>query len=214
MKPPTIKADLVSITQRVERCAALLDVALGPEVTEKMVQWIELVITWSRKIDLTAARTIDELVDLCVSDAFVLGRQIKYGGSVVDVGSGAGAPGLALALARPDLDVTLVEPLAKRVAFLRTVTGTLKVRVPVRRARGEDLIGGKKWGIAISRATLEPSTWLGLGFQLCDESEGQVAVFLARHAPPRMEPLIECEATSYRWPLTNAKRTIAWYRRA
>ena len=50
------------------------------------------------------------------------------GARVVDVGTGAGAPGLALALLRPDLRVTLVEPLGKRAAFLRTVLGAVGPR--------------------------------------------------------------------------------------
>jgi 16S rRNA (guanine527-N7)-methyltransferase len=58
---------------------------------------------------------------------------------VLDVGSGAGLPGIPLALARPDLDVTLVEPLARRVAFLEEVVATLELDVRIVRARAEEL---------------------------------------------------------------------------
>lgn len=59
---------------------------------------------------------------------------------VLDLGSGAGLPGLPLALARPDLRVILLEPMARRVAFLSDVVGLLKLdRVSVRRGRAEDV---------------------------------------------------------------------------
>ena len=58
---------------------------------------------------------------------------------VVDVGSGAGLPGIPLALARPDLTVTLLEPMARRVAFLDEVVGELGLSVRVQRGRAESL---------------------------------------------------------------------------
>jgi 16S rRNA (guanine527-N7)-methyltransferase len=69
---------------------------------------------------------------------------IPIGASVVDVGSGAGLPGIVLAVARPDLTITLVEPLARRTAFLsEAVTALgLDATVTVVRGRAEDLAGG------------------------------------------------------------------------
>jgi 16S rRNA G527 N7-methylase RsmG len=101
--------------------------ASGTEVREEaraaLLDWLDGIVEWNARIDLTAARSDDELVDLMVADALVLSRHVAEAARVVDVGSGAGAPGLALAILRPDLDVTLVEPLDKRVAFLRTSIG-------------------------------------------------------------------------------------------
>jgi len=74
-----------------------------------------------------AARGVRAQLEVLLADALYLTNPalIPLGQRVVDIGSGAGAPALALALARPDLQVTLVEPLHKRVAFLRTAIGTL-----------------------------------------------------------------------------------------
>jgi 16S rRNA (guanine527-N7)-methyltransferase len=73
----------------------------------------------------------------------VLTEKIPLGASVVDVGSGAGLPGIVLAVARPDLAITLVEPLARRTTFLSEVVTTLglEAAVTVVRARAEDLVG-------------------------------------------------------------------------
>ena len=74
----------------------------------------------------------------------VMSEIIPIGASVVDVGSGAGLPGIVLAVARPDLTIRLVEPLARRTAFLtEAVTALgLDATVTVVRGRAEDLAGG------------------------------------------------------------------------
>lgn len=72
----------------------------------------------------------------------VVGELIGEGESVTDVGSGAGLPGLVLAIARPDLTVTLVEPMLRRTTFLDEVVGALRLagRVTVRRCRAEEAV--------------------------------------------------------------------------
>src|SRR5689334_13761618 len=100
-----------------------LGAELDEEAAQRIVTWFDLVATWNAKVDLTAARGPEELADLMLADAFVLARHEARDRRVVDVGSGAGGPALALHVARPDLAVTLVEPLQKRVSFLRTVAG-------------------------------------------------------------------------------------------
>ena len=119
-----------------------------------------------------------------VADALVLAPRLPQGARVVDVGTGAGRPGLALALLRPDLRVTLVEPLAKRTAFLRTVLGAVgRVDITIERARGEALAGRRAWDVAVSRATLAPAAWLDVGASLAAPG-GDVWVLLAKDGPP------------------------------
>jgi 16S rRNA (guanine527-N7)-methyltransferase len=64
---------------------------------------------------------------------------------VLDIGSGAGLPGIPLALARPDLRVVLVEPLARRVEWLRAVLADLELPVEVERGRAEDTVVRRRW---------------------------------------------------------------------
>src|SRR5262245_57629553 len=73
--------------------------ALEGEAVSRIASWLDLVATWNAKVDLTAARSPEELVDLMLADALVLARHEPSGRNVVDVGSGAGGPGLALHLA-------------------------------------------------------------------------------------------------------------------
>jgi 16S rRNA (guanine527-N7)-methyltransferase len=164
-------------------------------------------------VDLTAARGTDELVDLMVADALVLSARLPMGARVVDIGTGAGAPGLALALLRPDLDTTLVEPLGKRGAFLRTVIGAVnRLDVTLEGETGDALARAREgaWDIALSRATLPPAAWLELAARLVPDG-GSAWVFLARESPPLFEGMTQADSVSYAWPLTGALRRLLRY---
>lgn len=167
--------------------------------------WLDLVRTWNARIDLTAAKGERELVDLMVADALVLAGKIANGVRVVDVGSGAGAPGFALALLRPDLKVTLVEPLTKRVSFLRTAIGTIgRTDVELVRGKSDDITKerGRAFDVAISRATLPPAQWLPAGLALAPV----VWTLLARDEPPVSPFATMDEDIAYAWPLGGAAR--------
>jgi 16S rRNA (guanine527-N7)-methyltransferase len=83
----------------------------------------------------------------------VLGEWIPVGATVCDVGSGAGLPGLVLAIARPDLSVTLVEPLLRRTTFLAEVVAELGLeRVAVVRGRADVLHGKRSFDVVTARA--------------------------------------------------------------
>jgi len=184
----------------------LLAEAGVPEAARASIAaWLDLVRTWNARIDLTAAKTERDLVDLMVADALVLADKIADGARVVDVGSGAGAPGFALALLRPDLKVTLVEPLTKRVSFLRTAIGTLgRTDVELVRAKGDEIAAkrGRAFDVAISRATLPPAQWLPAGLALAPT----VWTLLARDEPPASPAATMDDDISYTWPLGGAAR--------
>lgn len=83
----------------------------------------------------------------------LLGNALRQGARVADVGSGAGLPGLVLAIARPDLQLTLIEPLLRRTTFLSEVVEALELdNVTVRRDRADALHGEATFDIVTSRA--------------------------------------------------------------
>jgi 16S rRNA (guanine527-N7)-methyltransferase len=91
---------------------------------------------------LIGPRETERLWDRHLLNCAVVAELVPVGSYVVDVGSGAGLPGIVLAVARPDLSVVLVEPLARRTAFLDEVVSELGLgNVTVVRARAEDSIG-------------------------------------------------------------------------
>jgi 16S rRNA (guanine527-N7)-methyltransferase len=184
--------------------------ALEESARAPLVRWLELLTEWNKRIDLTAARTEAELTDLMLADAGELARHIGRGLRVVDIGTGAGAPGLALALMRPDLELTLVEPLAKRTSFLRTVVGTIgRSDVTILRERGEAIAARMPNGfdVAISRATLPPRDWIPLALKLAPVAWA----LIAREEPPEVPGARIDADLAYTWPATNAQRRAVRY---
>jgi 16S rRNA (guanine527-N7)-methyltransferase len=198
----------VSLDERIRRVVtAFADVDASR--IDAASAWLGDVSCWNRKLDLTAARNDDELVDLMLADAAVLAAHLASDRSVVDVGSGAGAPGMPLALLRPDLQLTLVEPMQKRAALLRMTVGKQRLsNLRVEQRHGDELSG--PFDVAISRATLPPPRWLALGARLAPD--GEVWVLLAREPCPELQGWERVEEHAYRWPLTGAERRLACYR--
>lgn len=87
---------------------------------------------------LIGPRESDRLWERHLLNSAVLGELVPDGARVLDVGSGAGLPGIPLALARPDLVIVLLEPMARRVVWLREVVAVLGLAVSVHRGRAED----------------------------------------------------------------------------
>jgi len=87
---------------------------------------------------LIGPREVDRLWERHVLNSAVVAELLPDGSRVVDVGSGAGLPGVPLAIARPDLRLTLLEPMARRVAWLTEVVDALGLDVEVLRGRAED----------------------------------------------------------------------------
>jgi 16S rRNA (guanine527-N7)-methyltransferase len=87
---------------------------------------------------LLGPREVDRIWDRHLLNCAAVAELIEPGASVVDVGSGAGLPGIPLAIARPDLVVTLVEPMLRRTDFLAEAVATLGLTASVVRGRAED----------------------------------------------------------------------------
>jgi 16S rRNA (guanine527-N7)-methyltransferase len=196
----------------VARVCADLAFELSELARHAIDTWLDRLEEWNARIDLTAARTPEELVDLMLADALVLASELPRGVRVVDVGSGAGAPGLPLAVARVDLSVTLVEPLGKRVSFLRTVLGAIgRTDVTLERGRGEAFAGRGRFDVAVSRATLAPEAWLALATDLVPPG-GIAWVLLANDPAPAHPRATLVGERAYAWPLTGARRRALQYR--
>jgi 16S rRNA (guanine527-N7)-methyltransferase len=102
------------------------------------VQFAELLAAVGIERGLIGPREVDRLWDRHLLNSAVVGEHIPHGARVIDVGSGAGLPGVPLCLARPDLDVTMLEPMARRVAWLEEVIDTLSLSARVVRGRAEE----------------------------------------------------------------------------
>jgi 16S rRNA (guanine527-N7)-methyltransferase len=102
---------------------------------------------------LIGPREVERLWDRHLINCAVLAEVVPEEASVVDIGSGAGLPGLALAIVRPDLSITLLEPLLRRTVFLSECVTTLGLRnVEVRRGRAEEVAAEYAVDVVTARA--------------------------------------------------------------
>ncbi|GID98632.1 16S rRNA (guanine(527)-N(7))-methyltransferase RsmG [Amorphoplanes digitatis] len=122
------------------------------------VRYAELLVTDGVVRGLIGPREAPRVWERHLINCCVMSEMIPIGASVIDVGSGAGLPGIVLAVARPDLTITLVEPLARRTAFLsEAVTALgLDATVTVVRGRAEDLVGGPPAADVVTARAVAP----------------------------------------------------------
>lgn len=142
-----------------------LGLSLSKEQIEKFLRYYELLIEWNEKINLTAITTYEDVLKKHFVDSLSLCKamDVHQGLTVIDVGTGAGFPGLALKIAFPNLKMTLLDSLQKRIVFLNQVIEELKLSdIETIHGRAEDYAGKAEYregfDLCVSRAVANLST--------------------------------------------------------
>ena len=140
-----------------------LKISLTDEQIEKFYTYMELLLEWNEKINLTAITKPEEIVLKHFIDSMTIAQYISQGAKVVDVGTGAGFPGIPLKIIRDDLEVTLLDSLNKRINFLKEVIDRLQLtKMSAVHSRVEEFGRNKnyreKFDVATSRAVANLST--------------------------------------------------------
>ncbi|MBG0738481.1 16S rRNA (guanine(527)-N(7))-methyltransferase RsmG [Paeniglutamicibacter antarcticus] len=167
-----------------ERDAAerIFGVRLG--LAERFVQHLA---TSGIERGLIGPREVPRLWGRHVLNCAVVAELIADGARVADVGSGAGLPGVTLALARPDLHITLIEPLERRVAWLEEVVMDLDLEnVEIMRARAEQAMGRVSCDVVTARAVSALDTLAGLTIPLL-AGEGELLAIKGRGAQAELD---------------------------
>jgi 16S rRNA (guanine527-N7)-methyltransferase len=142
------------------RRAPDFSVALDQGIATNLSAYLSELDRWRRTTNLTGQLSPGDLADHAL-EALLARPLISDGERVVDIGSGAGFPGLPLAISLPGADFVLVEPRGKRAAFLRHVARTLGLRnTSVLEERIEN-VGGQTFDVAVTRAVGGFSAWIG-----------------------------------------------------
>jgi 16S rRNA (guanine527-N7)-methyltransferase len=146
-------------------------------------RYVELLATDGVERGLIGPREAPRLWDRHVLNCLALATAVPDAASLADLGSGAGLPGLVLAIGRPDLAVTLVEPLQRRVTFLQEVVGELGLddRVRVVRGRAEELHGRERFDVVTARALAPLGRLLGWAMPLV-AARGELLAMKGRSA--------------------------------
>jgi 16S rRNA (guanine527-N7)-methyltransferase len=145
---------------------AAIDLPLGDATQARLIQYLDLLEKWNRVYNLTAIRDKDQMVSNHLLDSLVI-VPFVHGDRVLDVGSGAGLPGIPLALANPQLQITLLDSNHKKTAFLRQATAELALaNVTVTSERVESWEPPKKFDCIVSRAFAELAEFVNLAKHL------------------------------------------------
>ena len=123
-----------------EHLSLAAGLGLDPSAAERLSRYLDLLGSWNERTNLTAARTAAARFDLLVRPVAPLAPRLAAG-TLLDIGSGNGSPGLVLAALRPDVRATLLEPRLRRWAFLREAARAMNLVVDVRRQRHDEYDG-------------------------------------------------------------------------
>ena len=140
-----------------------LGIKLSKEQAEMFFDYMNLLLEWNEKINLTAITEEKEVIVKHFVDSLTIAKYIPEGASLVDVGTGAGFPGIPLKIIREDLKITLLDSLQKRINFLDVVIKELNLKnVETIHARVEEFGKNSKYResfeVATSRAVANLST--------------------------------------------------------
>lgn len=173
--------------ERLSSLARSWGVSLPPPTAEALLAFGRLLLEWNRRINLTGAKSLDELIDDHFADGFAVAAQVPGKSAVIDVGSGGGLPAIPAALLAADSSFVLLEPIHKKAAFLRTAAreAGLSARLSVIGGRLGDgpPAGNAPFDVAVSRATFQPAEWLERAVPLV-RPEGKV---LALTSSPQVQ---------------------------
>ena len=149
---------------------ASMGLAVSDEAQQKLLDYLALLQKWNKVYNLTAVRDPLEMVTLHLLDSLSV---LPYVNSknILDVGSGGGLPGIVLAICKPELQVTTIDTVQKKVIFMRQVKGELGLDnlTPVH-ARVENFKPGQPFEIVISRAFSEIALFVQLTKHLIAEN--------------------------------------------
>jgi 16S rRNA (guanine527-N7)-methyltransferase len=151
----------MTATASLEEGLRTLGVDLGEDARAKLLAHLDLVAKWNRIHNLTAVREPEQMVVLHTLDSLSLVPHVGAARSMADVGTGGGFPGIPIAIARPDLAVTLIDSSHKKCAFLeqaKTELALANVRVVCERV--EQWKPDDRFDVVVSRAFAELSDFV------------------------------------------------------
>jgi 16S rRNA (guanine527-N7)-methyltransferase len=207
---------------RIAVGASQLGVPLSTDQIERLDRYLRLIQRWNATYNLTAVRDPDAMVSLhildCLAAAAALGRRRGGGGGerVIDVGSGAGLPGLILASVFPERTIVCVDSVGKKAAFITQAASVLGLsNVTALHARVEgitdrpfDVITSRafaslgKFVVATRHLLAEGGTWMAMKGGRPEQELSELAELISRGLSYEVEPLSV--------PSLSAKRCLIW----
>jgi 16S rRNA (guanine527-N7)-methyltransferase len=162
---------------------------LGPRAVEQFEAYLALLVKWNARINLTAVRTPEAMVRRHFVESIFAAQQIpKKTKTLLDYGSGAGFPGIPIAICRPEIGVTLAESQGKKAAFLLEAARTLGLKAEVWPGRVEAMAAERVFDAVTLRAVDKmPAACKAATERLAPG--GWIAVFATRKSEASLEKI-------------------------
>lgn len=159
----------IEIAQIIQAGANTMGITLSDEVALKLAQYVKLLEKWSYAYNLTTIRTVDKIIPLHILDSLVLTKHLQNCQHVLDVGTGAGLPGIPLAILNPHINFTLLDSQQKKITFLQHVLTCLQLtNVKALHERVERLQVSYRFDMVVSRAFASLDEFVKLIRNVCD----------------------------------------------
>ncbi|MDF1591178.1 MAG: 16S rRNA (guanine(527)-N(7))-methyltransferase RsmG [Desulfobacterales bacterium] len=154
----------------IQTGAESLEIDVELQQLDQFVRYAEELIRWNRKINLTAITDAEALAIKHFLDSIAPAALIPPGASLLDIGSGAGFPGIPLKIVRPDLKVTLIDAVRKKVSFQKHVIRTLGLQnIRAHQVRAEQFSSETPFDVVITRALSTLTEFVKLALPLLTE---------------------------------------------
>lgn len=186
---------MTDIRQLLISRAKQIGVKVHPEQAEKFQTYMELLLEWNEKINLTAITDPEQIVEKHFADSLTLlsACRIKQGAKLIDVGTGAGFPGIPIKIMRPDIELTLLDSMNKRLSFLSEVCQKLSIESVRVHKRAEEAGLDRKmresYDVAVARAVAP----MNVLCEYCIPLIKMKGVFIAMKGPGAQEELEAAE---------------------
>jgi len=169
-----------------------LDAARQDQLREKLLDYLALLFKWNKVYNLTSVRDPMQMVTHHILDSLAAVPSFAGAANVLDVGAGGGLPGMVLAIARPDMQVSLIDTVHKKTAFLTQVKAELGLaNVTVYTMRVEQLQVAQKFDVITSRAFADLSDFVNWSGHLL--AQGGQFIALKGTAPAEEQERLPAE---------------------
>ncbi len=181
----------------LDSCTAL-NLEISDDEVTKLLSFIDLIEKWNKAYNLTAIKAKQDMVALHLLDSLTA-LPYLHGNRVIDIGTGAGLPGIPLAICLPELNFTLLDSNAKKTRFVQQAVLELKLtNVTVQHSRVEDYRPEQLFDVVITRAFAELSDIM----ESCRHLLGENGKLIAMKAKCTEEELAKVTANKHIIPVT------------
>ena len=141
---------------------------ISANAREKLLGYVSLLEKWNKVYNLTAVREPERMIGMHILDSLSVLPYLSGANRILDVGTGGGLPGIPLAIAKPTLQVTMMDAIAKKTAFVRQAIGELELKnADVITGRVENTMVSEKFDHVISRAFADLKDFVETAGHLC-----------------------------------------------